>query len=231
MSGIAAAYNADYTHTEYMTGTAPTIDGQYTSADEWLASGSETFGPHLWRDMWQYGDSIFANVLVQASDATNDAGDTFTLCFDGNADGGAAPQADDYKVVVTGHGGTATVQWYQGTGTGWNAIGAPADVALAQAQTSLAILEISIDKNGAGVPLSMYWAFMVSYNDASGGSASWPPAPASTDVPDGWGYIIYDSGANPNPDVPEGIGFVAMATVSCIALVAGTYYIRKKTKP
>ena len=94
-----------------------------------------------------------------------------------------------------------------------------------------------IDKSSTelGGPVMGYnWAQYVGYYDAEAGGnglQSWPPAPATADVPDSWGYVQYDMGANPNPEVPEGIGFVAMATVSCIALVAGTYYIRKKTKP
>ena len=43
--GIAAAYNADYTHTLYQSSNAPpTIDGTYIVDDDWIASGKEEFG-------------------------------------------------------------------------------------------------------------------------------------------------------------------------------------------
>ena len=46
----------------------------------------------------------YENQLIETSDATDDTGDYWEICFDGSADGGAAPQADDFKVVIAGHG-------------------------------------------------------------------------------------------------------------------------------
>ncbi len=240
LAGSATAYNAAYTHIEYSTANAPTINGQYAQGDEWIASKPENFGTNgVWRDEWMFGASIYAYILVETADATDDAGDYFELCFDGNADGGATPQADDYRVVITGHGATATIQWYKGNGATWvtttvsSVTWAQSLSASPKISTPHYILEMAVDKWSTDLPLSERWAFRVAYNDAhaSGyGLQQWPPAPAARDVPAGWGYIDYASSANPVPDVPEGIGFGAMAIVSSIALVAGTYYIRKRNK-
>ena len=253
LAGSATAYNATYTHTNYLSSTIPTIDGTYAQGDEYLASGTQTFGANgIFRDEWVMTPTT-ANLLIETADGTDDAGDQWVICFDsteaGGAtqpDGGAAPKVNDFKVVVTGHGASATVQWFKGTGTAWAAATAPS-AAIANIAQSLAaytpkigtphyVLEMQIDKTDTtafGMVIMGYnWAQYVSYYDAHAGGyglQSWPPAPASPDVPDGWGYIVYEFGANPTPDVPEGIGLVVMLAVSSVA-AAGAVLLRKRTK-
>ena len=243
LAGNALAYNAAYTHTTYYTASVfPTINGQYTMGDEWLASGTTTFGTNgIFRSEWGMPANVFQYLLVETADNTDDAGDYFELCFDGNADGGTAPQTDDYRVTVTGHGASQVVQWYAGNGMAWVAIPARANTPLATSLSSSPkiaaahyILELAIDKQGTDVPLGMNWALRVAYNDAHAGGAglqAWPPAPGATrDAPAGWGYVPYEFAANPTPDVPEGISLGIMAALSSIALVAATVYLKKRDK-
>jgi hypothetical protein len=97
------------------------------------------------------------------------------------------------------------------------------------------VLELTIDKSDTSlgsVPMGYTWAQFVSYFDAHAGGnglQQWPPAPASANVPDSWGYITYESAANPTPDLPEGIGLVVMLGVSSVAAV-GAVLLRKRTK-
>jgi len=252
--GSAAAYNAAYTHTIYQSDAPPTIDGTYSLNADWIASLQQTFGTNgVWRDEWVLSPNV-ACLLIETADATNDAGDYWVVCYDSTAeggatepDGGATPQTNDYKLVVTGHAPTATVQWYKGTGTGWTPA-SPSGSLLTQAQSLSAtpiigtphyVLEIQIDKADTSlgtVPMGYNWAQYVAYYDAHAGGyglQSWPPTsatpPGSPDVPNSWGYIPYAMGANPGPDIPEGIGFVATLSLSSVA-IAGGVLLRKRQR-
>lgn len=246
LASNAAAYNADYTHTDYMASTAPTINGQYIANEEWAPSKSETFGVNgIWRDEWVIGESVFENILIETADNTDDAGDYWQICFDGSANGGTAPQEDDFRVDIVGHGASATVTWYKGTGTGWTAIASPPAAVFTYAQsfsvsplisTQHYILEMSIDKQstalGGSQILGQQFAMRIAYYDAhegGNGLQEWPPAPATRDNPSGWGYIIYEMDVNPNPDVPENLGIIAVVGLSSVAVVAGATLLRKKS--
>jgi hypothetical protein len=244
IAGNVSGYNEAYTHIEYMTSTNPTINGTYAAGEnsEWIASLVVPFGTNgYWRDMWSYTDTVRAFLLVETTDGTNDAGDYWELCFDGNADSTTAPQADDHKVRITGHGASQTVQWYVGTGTAWQTMAAPATESVSFAQALGAspkiaanhyVLEMSINKQSTDMPLNMRWALRVAYNDAATGGNGlqvWPPSTTDTN-PGGWGYIDYASEANPSPDViPEGIGLVAVIALSSIAVIAGSVLLRKRS--
>jgi hypothetical protein len=240
----AAAYDEAYTHTEYMGAANPIIDGTYAAGadSEWVASSSVPFGTNgYWRDMWTYTDTVYVCLLVETADGTDDAGDYWELCFDGNADSTTAPQADDHKVRITGHGASQTVQWYVGDDATWQTMAAPATESASFAQALGAspkiaadhyVLEMLIAKQSTDMPLNMQWALRVAYFDAHDGGSGlqvWPPATTDTN-PGGWGYIDYLSEPNPDPDViPEGIGLVAVIALSSVAIIAGSMLLRKRS--
>jgi hypothetical protein len=249
-----AAPNYDFTHIIYQSDTPPTIDGTYIMGAEWGASLAQPFGTNgVWRDEWTLSPN-YACLLIETADTTDDAGDYWVVCYDSTAagqdtapNGGATPQSDDYKLVVMGHGAAATVEWYKGTGTGWTSV-TPAVSLLTQAQSLTAtpilgtphyVLEIQVDKADTSlgtVPMGYTWGQYVAYFDAHEGGfglQSWPPAsadpPGSEDVPDSWGYISYEMGANPAPDVPEGISIVAALSLSSVTIVGGLL-LRKRRR-
>jgi hypothetical protein len=251
IAGTATAYNAAFQHSLYQGDAAPTVDGKYDLGADWAPSGTQTFGTNgIFRDYWVMEPNLLC-LLIETADGTNDAGDYWVICWDSTEsgggtepDGGSAPKTNDYKLVVTGHGTSATVQWFKGTGTAWSTTPVtPAAGVLTQEQwlcpytpkigTPHYVLEMSISKTDAslGTPLMGYtWATYIAYYDASTATLqSWPPAPASANVPDSWGFIPYEMGANPTPDLPEGIGFVVMLAVSSVAAV-GAVLLRKRTK-
>jgi hypothetical protein len=240
-----AAYDAAYTHIEHSgAATDPTIDGTYAAGagSEWVVSLVVPFGTNgYWRDQWSMNNGIHAFLLAETTDGTNDAGDYWELCFDGNADGTTAPQSDDHKVRITGHGASQTVQWYVGTGSAWQTMTAPATESVSFAEGLGAspkiaadhyVLEMAILKSSTDMPLSIQWAFRVAYNDAATGGNGlqvWPPSTTDTN-PDGWGYIDYSSDPNPEPDViPEGIGLMAVIALSSVAVIAGSVLLRKRS--
>lgn len=251
LAGNAAAYNAAFTHSCYLSETAPTINGQYTAA-EWAAGASIPFGINgVSRNSWTMSPVVFASFCIETWDTTNDAGDYWVITFDSTAEGaetppngGTAPQTNDYKLVVTGHT-SPTVQWYKGNGTGWTPV-TPAgftDPAVFQQAQSLSaspmyatphyIWEMHVDKtNTAGlgtVPMGYNWASYVAYYDAHAGGyglQSWPPSPASDTNPNSWGYVPYVFEA-----APEGFTFGIIVLLSSIAVVAGAVLVRKHTLP
>jgi hypothetical protein len=247
--GSAKAYNADYTHTLYQSDTVPTVDGTYIVDADWISSGPEYFGDGaILHDQWVMEPNLYC-CLIEVTDNTTDAGDKLTICFDGTEtgtstepDGGPNPTQYDKKLEVTGHGGSATVQWFIGDGSVWVVTNDASGelLELAQSLTSTPkieaehyVYEMNIMKldESLGSPLVGYtWAEFVSYYDASTVTTQqWPPVPASANVPDGWGFITYEQNPNPNPDIPEGIGIIAIIALSSAA-AAGTILLRKRTK-
>jgi hypothetical protein len=257
-AGSASAYNADYTKIDYYSGEIkPTIDGTYIVDEEWVSSQGQTFGTNgIFRDEWctpeGLGGVTWACFLIETADATDDAEDYWVMCFDSteagtdtDPDGGAAPQTNDYKFVVTGHGATATVQWYKGTGTGWDPVTSPDENVFQQAQsltatpmidTSHYVLEACVEKQDTAtygtVIMGYNWAMYVAYYDAHEGGdglQQWPPEPASADVPDSWGYVAYAFEANSEPDIPENMSFVVMLALSSVAATVAVL-LRKRKK-
>jgi hypothetical protein len=252
--GIAAAYNAAYEHTMYQSEhDPPTIDGTYIVDDDWIASGKEEFGVGAaFHDQWIMSPNLYC-LIVEVTDNTTDAGDKLTICFDGTAsggttppDGGPNPTEYDKKLEVTGHGGSETVQWFVGNGSGWVTATASGDLMdFAQNLTSTPtiaadhyVYEMNFDKNAdtslGSVLVGYEWAQFVSYYDEdTGETQQWPPADAtpsgSPDVPDSWGYITYVEGGNPTPTIPDGISILAMVALSSAA-AAGAVVFRKRTK-
>ena len=253
-AGNVTAYNADYTHVLYQSSVVPVIDGTYTANDpDWIASGKEEFGNGAaFHDQWVMDPNLLC-LIVEVTDNTNDAGDKLTICFDGTQLGGSnlpdgGPNATQYdkKLEVSGHGGSQTIQWFIGNGSGWVVTTAASSelLDLAQSLTTTPtiandhyVYEMNIMKldTSFGSPLMGYtWAKFVSYYDENTGETQqWPPADAtpagSSDVPDSWGYIQYAQEPNPTPTIPEGTGFVVMLTVSSVA-ATGALLLRKRKK-
>jgi hypothetical protein len=244
LAGKAVAYNASYTHTDYQGTTAPTVDGKYTTLTEYSEAAAIGFGTDaVYRAFWITGTPVKEYMIVETMDNTTDAGDYYVICYDSSADGGTAPQTDDFKIVITGHGNSATQQWFRGNGTGWSSVTPPATAvfdfkeSLATSPTSTTphyMVEMVVDKQDTatfGISIiGINYAMRVSYNDTHTGTGTvqaWPPSPASDDIPDGWGYMPADiSGGT----VPESFSIVIIVALSSIAIVAGSVLLRKHTK-
>jgi hypothetical protein len=255
LPAVARAYNAAYTHTLFQSSNAPpTIDGTYIVDNDWIASGKEEFGDGAaFHDQWIMDPNIYC-CIVEVTDNTTDTEDKLTICFDGTEsgtstppDGGPNPTQYDKKLEVTGHGGSATVQWFVGDGSGWVAATASGDLLdLAQSLTTTPtieadhyVFEMNIDFHGdtsLGSPLVGYeWGQFVSYYDEdTGETQQWPPADAtpagSPDVPDSWGGIQYVEEANSPPTIPEPLTVAAIVFLSTFAVAVSFYFLRKRPK-
>ena len=167
------------------------------------------------------------------NDNTNNAGDYFQLCYDGNADGGTAPKTDDLRIDLIGHNNQTGLKAFRGNGTGWDPLTTTVDQLQGNDSLSTSpysstphyIAEIKLDK--IALALSQYtWVRIAAYNagNSSGGVHVWPPS--SRDVPDDYGYL--DSSADATP---ESLGFGAMVILSSVAVIAGSAYrFRKRSR-
>lgn len=208
------------------------VDAAVNPATEWDDSYKDflydgwTMTTNFFRCKWQ-GAPIEAWLIEIPTDTTDDAGDNFKMCVDTLVEGGAAPDANDFKIDWTG--GTSTV--YAGTGSGWGTSAAVVgtDFILASAigaspaeATPHRIVEIWIDKQGA-LALQFSNNMYMEYTDASTGKTfKWPPE-SSPDVPDGYGTGTTEFGDS----IPEGLTVAVMLSLSTVAVVVSTRYFRK----
>jgi hypothetical protein len=244
LAGTVSAYKTGYYVTQYQ-GTEITADGIVSEGEwtdsyhDWLYDGW-TMTTSTWSVKWEMGGTpnIADQWLIEVlSDTTNDTDDIFTFCFDGQTDGGTAPQTDDLKIVLTGHGDLfahGTVDVYRGTGSEWAPegavvlgtnliIGASISASPASA-TPHWIIEMKFDKTGniegTGIPSCIR---LQTYDESTGQILMWPPM-SSTDVPDSYGYLDADiSGGT----IPEGLTIGLMLALSSVAVIISIRYFRK----
>jgi len=220
--------------TSWSTIVIPTIDGMWTSDDEWTDGEITPMGEGAaCRSTWEFADGVTTRWIVEFfSDTTDDAEDYWEFCIDGDQSGGSAPQAGDYKFVITGH---TDLVWYEGDGTGWTEVALDASEiewanSLSASPTDSTphwILEFTIPKNGGTVQMGILWNLRVAVYDASNSEAgvlAWPEGSA-TDVPDGWGIENYTMDA-----IPEGLSLVVLMMLSSVAVVVATVVLRKRSK-
>jgi hypothetical protein len=254
IAGNTAAYNDAYTHTDYASSTLPTLDGQYTDSGEWVASKSQTFGTNgLFRNEWTSGTPTYESLLIETTDNTTDAGDYWEICYDSSnssisqtpPNNGTAPEWDDTRIVIMGHGASSTLTWYQGNGTHWVVNASKPTIDVFDYKDSLAswgsvsssphyILEMRVDKQSTSMGTCIVgynFAMRVAYFDnhtGGNGLQYWPPG-SSSNVPDSWGYIPYSSSANSTPDAtPESLTVIVVLTLSSVAVIAGVVLLNKR---
>ena len=222
-----------YERISYATQVLPTIDGKWTSPTEWTDGGVTMIGQEVaFRSKWDFGDVVTTRFVVEFfSDTTNDTGDYWQVCLDGDQSGGTAPQSGDYKFEIRGH---TNIVWYQGNGTGWTQI-APVAGEIEWANSISAspsngtphwILEFNKPKNAGTIQLGILWNFRLAAYDASNPSAgvkAWPPT--SPDVPNGWGIENYTM-----DPIPESLSIGVVVLLSSAALIVGSVYLRKRPK-
>ncbi|MEM0057928.1 MAG: hypothetical protein QXG09_03560 [Candidatus Bathyarchaeia archaeon] len=206
-----------------------TIDGRWTVDNEWTNNGEITWIENkvLFRSVWSFVSmsEVYDTWLVEFfTDNTNDTGDYWQMCIDGDQSGGFAPQAGDYRIDIIGH---TTLKVYQGTGTGWSEVTPPASIQWANSisaspmnSTPHWILELRFNKPDLGA--GPYWNFRLAvYDESTGELLSWPPTPR--DVPDRYGFQDFRMEV-----VPEGLNIGATVLLSSFSVIVGSYTLRKR---
>jgi hypothetical protein len=235
--GTVMAAEPGYERYSYPTQVIPTIDGMWTSPDEWTDGDATWIGTDIaFRSTWDSsGDDVMTRWIVEFfSDTTDDSGDYWQFCIDGTQAGGSEPQVGLHRMFkITGH---TTIDWYMGDGSGWGTVTyGPSEIEWANSlsasptnSTPHWILEFQIPKNSGTVQMDIYWNFFLGAFDASNpgaGELSWPPT--DPNVPDEWGIENYST-----EPIPEGLTFGVMALLTTVSMLVGYKYFvkRKETK-
>lgn len=225
------AGNPAYPLTEYQWVAPATIDGKWTTADEWTdgpvmaMSNNASFTYNM--DFTSYTIQWLVEVFT---DNTNDAGDYWQICLDPDNSGGSTPQTGDFKIEITGH---TALKIFQGNGTGWTEILGTNELVWVDTISNSTwnsaphwILEISDPDKTTGTivtPAPSNGMRVAVYDATTGKTSSWAPD-SSANVPNEWGVI---SGYSQTP-IPEGLSFGLLVLLSSAALIVGYFSFRKK---
>ncbi len=231
--GTIKAIDPSYTRTEWPVITEPNVDGQWTPDNEWTDTEATQIDGDLnvtFRSTWSQVVFVTTQFLIEIfNDNTNDTGDYWQICIDGNTNGGSAPQTDDFMIEVVGH---TNLTVYQGTGTGWTPV-TPDAGELFWANTISAsptsstphwIVEFTIWKGGGVILMGPQWGIRVAVYDESNSAAgvqAWPP-PSDPDVPEGWGLNDYST-----TPIPESLTFAVMVILLSVSVLIIPHYFRK----
>lgn len=243
---VMAGTDELYQITEFPSITTATVDGKWTTEDEWNdtapvyteMSGNATgkFGYNI-QDSYKIQDwtNLGLEWIVEFfDDDTDDPEDYWQICLDDSNSNSSDPDSGDFMIEIVGH---TTLTVYHGTGSGWSEV-TPEEGELTWSDTIDSspwnstphwILEIVDSSKTAGVlqiPTQPPTGMRIAAYDASTDTiAAWAPD-SDPDVPYTWGCI---AGYSLSP-VPENLTFAVMAFLSSVSIVVGSHYLRKRSK-
>ncbi|MCW4004520.1 MAG: hypothetical protein NWE95_11480 [Candidatus Bathyarchaeota archaeon] len=238
LPAIVSAIATGYGCTNYSAIVTPTIDGKWTASNEWTDAGVPTNPPtnFAWREKWTWPGDINQHILIEFfTDSTNNTEDYYQICYDRNADGGAAPQADDIKIEWKGHSSSG-LKVYKGNGTGWTQFtGLPAGTVVGADTLTTSplnsnqhwVFEITINKSNENFDISGSGyspGIQVGVYDASNSGAGvqvWPLN--SNNNPANWGL---ETGTTET--IPESPSILAVIALSTIAIIGSVFLLRKR---
>ncbi len=225
-----------YTRTSWSTQDIPTIDGMWTFETEWTDGEITTIGDDVaFRSTWDMPDDVITRWVVEFfSDTTDDPGDYWLFCIDGDQIGGSSPEVGIHRAFeITNH---TDLVWLMGDGEGgWTDREMdPGEIEWAASlsdsptnSTAHWILEFQIGKNTGEVTMGVLWNFRLSVYDASNpdaGHLCWPPD-SDADVPDTWGEENYQMA-----NIPESLSFGVVVLLSSVAVLVGSSWLRKRSR-
>ena len=225
-----------YSINNYLAITVPTMDGNWTSANEWTDAEERELDGTLTvyfrlKYAWS-GSTVYQYILVDfLNDTTDDAGDVWSLCFDAHHDNASSPQTDDYKIDLEGHSFSG-LYVYKGTGSGWVATTSynwGSDLLIMNninpsphLSTPHWIVEFKINSTWLSL-LNNYDLRVATYDASSApGAQTWPYS--TSNVPNDWGLTI--TKFVPIPEFPSAIILPLFMLATLLAVIA---YRRKRT--
>jgi hypothetical protein len=220
--GPTIATAQDYTHTSYLTQVVPTIDGKWTTPNEWTDGAETWIGTNVvFRSTWDtQGSDVYTRWIVEfLTDTTTDPGDLWRFCVNFG-------QTWSIMFEIYGHSDltfyivttSSSTEMEEAFPMEW-------DDSLSTSPTSSTphwILEFQIDKNSQ-FTLGDVWTFLLQVFDASNpGYPSWPPN-VEPEVIEGYGVENSVSEA-----IPEGFTFTVMALLTTVSMLVGYKYFNKR---
>jgi hypothetical protein len=247
-AGTVEAYQAGYEITDYQLITTPTLDGQWTSSDEWTDTDEGQLEGDLnasFRLKFEGGAFMEGSVpqyyIIEIfDDVTEDAGDYWQICYtyattlNGAATGGTAPHTECLKFEYVGHDDSPSgLTIYNGDGSGWvqnDTYTWPDHVEVVSSLSSSpldsnphVIYEIKIEHLYFAIQPE-FWIYVAVHDDSNGSAVqSWPPG--SSDVPDDWGLMTAS-----NDPIPEALTVVTVILLSSVAVAVSFYCLRRRPK-
>jgi hypothetical protein len=233
--GIAKAGNTDYSFLEYWAQVPATVDGEWTSTDEWTDAPRINMSDNAYFKYKMNSDTMGMEWIVEIfTDDTDDAGDIWQICIDFDNSGGSAPTSDCYMIEIEGH---TTLTVYAGDGSGWTEVTPDIDEitwddsinASPKNATPHWILEVVDNSKESGAvqagqpPNGMRAA---AYDADTETWVSWAPD-SSEDVPDEWGVV---ENYSMDPYIPEAFSIGVVVLLSSVAVAVGFYFVRKRPK-
>jgi len=220
--GTVMVVAENYERTSYLTQVIPTIDGKWTSDNEWT-DGEETWigTDVVFRSTWDtQGSDVYTRWIVEfLTDTTNDPGDLWRFCVNFG-------QTWSIMFEIYGH---TDLTWYIVTTSSSTemeeAFPMEWDDSLSTSSarsTPHWILEFQIDKNSQ-FELGDVWTFLLQVFDASNPEYhTWPPN-AEPEVIENYGE------ENSLPEaIPEGLTFTVMALLTIVSMLVGYKYFAKR---
>jgi hypothetical protein len=238
------AQQEGYEVNDYVAMTTPTLDGNWTTADEWIDAEEKQLDGDLnvtfrLKYTTDYPSWVNQYYLIEFfDDTTDDAEDYWQICyaasteFYGNPVGGTTPQTDCKRFDFVGHNGAAGFTLYKGDGTAWvesTDYTWATNVEIVESfgtsplsDTPHWIAEIKIEHIFFSIE-PFFWMRMAAYDasNAAAGVQAWPDS--SVDVPDDWGLM----NALQEP-IPETLTIGVMMLLSSVSVLVGYRYFRKR---
>ena len=246
--GIVSAYQAGYQINNYMVITVPTMDGQWTTDDEWTdvdmahqMDGDLDVTFRLKFD-GNYPSWVNEYYLIEFfDDTTEDAEDYLQICYAAPSGsvtqtdpmGGTTPQTDCLRIDWVGHDQSGLTV-YRGDGSGWVEFTDytwPDHIEIVDSispspSDSNPHLIIEIKLEHIYLDIGTYqWIRLAVYDESNSGAGvqAWPDS--SVNAPDEWGWsdAVRES-------VPEDLTFAVMVFLSSVSLMVGSHYLRKRSR-
>jgi hypothetical protein len=218
--GTVMAAEPGYERISYLTTVIPTIDGQWTTENEWTDGEDTWIGTDVFFTSTQDGD-MTRWIVEFLTDTTNDPGDMWRFCIN-------TGQSFSWKFEIYGH---TDLVWYIGSAD-WTereeAFPIEWEDSLSTSPTSTTphwILEFQIDKTDQ-FEFPDVWYFLLQVNDASNPTfLAWPPTDPENS--DSWGTENFSTEA-----IPEGLTFAVMVLLTTVSMLVSYKYLvkRKETK-
>ena len=240
--GSINAAQEGYEFIHYVAMTEPTIDGQWTTDDEWtdvdMAHQMDGDLNVTFKTNWMMssiqgytGFPVFW-IIEFYDDTTDDAEDYWELCLDGNGDGGSSPNIDDVRIRFVGHDQSGLTyyrgdgsEWVETTELTWGESIEIVDSISASPNASIPHYIVEMVFDHLTIPSGPDQCVRVAAYDASNseaGEQAWPDS--SVDVPDEWGQTWSSM-----ESIPEGLTFAVMVFLSSLSLLVGQQYLRKRS--
>jgi hypothetical protein len=243
-TGTVMAQQEGYEVNDYVAITDVTMDGNWTTPDEWTDAEEKQLDGDLnvtfrLKYTTGYPDWVNQYYLIEFfDDTTNDAEDYWQICYAASPElygtpiGGTTPQTDCLRFDFVGHDDATGFTLYKGDGTAWvesTDYTWPTDVEIAESfgtsplsDTPHWIAEIKIEHIIFAIQPE-FWIRVAAYDtsNADAGVQAWPDS--SVDVPDEWGLM----NAIQEP-IPEALTIGAMVLLSSVSVLVGYHYLRKR---